>query len=108
MENQNIKTCYNNIPSIQGTGFCGNINDVNYTQLVNVLGEPTHPNESPDGKTQKQWVIKFNGNVYAIYDWKTYDPHFTVNELTTWRVGGKTNADEFITHIENLIKKEMC
>ena len=50
---------------------------------------------------QKEWVVDFDGEIYTIYDWKTYDERYTMEELTNWNVGGKTSALDFIEYIES-------
>jgi hypothetical protein len=91
-------------PSTQGTSLKGYVN-LTYNQLVEVLGEPTFKEESGDGKTQKEWVVEFKDewgdkNVFTIYDWKTYDVEYTMNELNRFNVGGKTSAYDFINYLE--------
>lgn len=76
----------------------------NYNQLIETLGEPTHDEPSGDEKTQMEWVVEFEGNIFTIYDWKTYSRNYTENELTRFNVGGKTYAGDFIDYIESLIK----
>ena len=74
---------------------------ITYPQLVSILGEPTYPTESGDGKVQKEWVVEFDGDVFTIYDWKTFDEDYTMNELDEFHVGGKTNANDFIEALSN-------
>ena len=88
-----------------GTSLQGYINGVTYAQLVKAFGHPIYnPEDSGDGKVNFEWVFEFNGNAFTLYDWKTYDVEYTINELTQWNIGGKTYAGDFINHIEKLIK----
>ena len=89
---------------VGGSSLKGHLTGVKYSQLIRALGQPTFEEESGDGKVQFEWVFNFNGEVFTLYDWKTYDIEYSINELTTWNVGGKTYAGEFIDHIESLIK----
>jgi len=87
-----------------GTGNQGEI-QATYQDLVRVLGEPTYSEASGDNKVQKEWVVEFEGDIFTIYDWKTYDEEYTMNELDEFNVGGRTYAGEFITALENKIKE---
>lgn len=87
-----------------GTSLSGYIN-VTYPQLVKVLGEPTHNTPSGDNKTQKEWVVEFEGSIFTIYDWKTFDEDYTINKLSRFNVGSKRNATNFIETLENKIKE---
>lgn len=91
-----------NIPSTQGTCRVGYVN-ATYNQLVNLLGEPTFPEESGDGKVQVEWVVQFEGKLFTIYDWKTYDRDYTENVLSKFNVGGKSYAMDFIDYLESQI-----
>jgi hypothetical protein len=75
-----------------------------YKQLVATLGEPTFNEASLDDKTQVEWVVKFRNNYFTIYDWKTFDREYTMNELTIFHVGGKVDALDFIIALENKIQ----
>lgn len=88
-----------------GTSLVGYIN-CTYPELVKVLGEPTYPEASGDDKVQKEWVIKYKGKVFTIYDWKTYDPEYTMTELNEFHIGGKGSAHDFINKLEEMIKGE--
>ena len=80
---------------VNGSSLRGYIS-ITYSQLVSILGEPTYPTESGDSKVQKEWAVEFEGNVFTIYDWKTFDEEYTMNELDEFHVGGKTDANDFI------------
>jgi hypothetical protein len=75
-----------------------------YKQLVATLGEPTFNEASLDDKTQVEWVVKFRNNYFTIYDWKTFDREYTMNELTIFHVGGKVDALDFIIALKNKIQ----
>ncbi len=76
-----------------------------YRRLVEVLGPPTFNEASLDDKTQVEWVVKFKNNYFTIYDWKTYDREYTMNELQIFHVGGKIDAFDFIVKLEDKINK---
>jgi len=92
-----------------GTYKVGTLLGWTYSDLVNLMGEPTLPEPSGDEKVQKEWVIVDGDNVFTIYDWKTYDVEYTITENTQWSVGGKTSAYEFIDKLESKLnaKKEL-
>lgn len=74
---------------------------ITYPQLVSLLGEPTYSAESGDNKVQKEWVVEFDEDVFTIYDWKTFDEKYTMNELDEFHIGGRTDANDFIEALEN-------
>jgi hypothetical protein len=87
-----------------GTHLQDYINGVTYAQLVKAFGQPLYgPEDSGDGKVQFEWVFKHNGNVFTLYDWKTYDMEYTINELTRWNIGGSMYAGYFVEDIMNMI-----
>lgn len=85
-----------------GTSLSGYV-DATYKQLVAILGEPTYSSASGDDKVQKEWVVEFEGNVFTVYDWKTYDAEYTMNELNRFNVGSKAYALDFIEALEKQI-----
>ena len=91
---------------IGGTFLVGNIIGPTYSELVELMGEPTFSEESGDGKIQKEWVIRDGNDVFTIYDWKTFDKNYTENVLVRWNVGGKTSAGDFIEKIEKKIQEK--
>ena len=60
-----------------GTSLQALLEGVTYNELVSVLGEPTFPETSEDGRTQFEWVtsVQMDGilqtETVTIYDWKT-------------------------------------
>lgn len=93
-----------NLPETSGSSNKGYIK-ATYNQLVKVLGEPTFDTPSGDDKVQKEWVVEFKGNVFTIYDWKTFDPEYTMTKLDEFNIGGFVSAIEFIEALENKIKE---
>jgi len=100
---QNQKTA---LKVIGGTSLKGYITGYTYSQLVEVMGEPTFSTESGDGKIQKEWVIRDGNDVFTIYDWKTYDVEYTTTQLTRWNIGGKVSAANFIEKIEKKLEEK--
>ena len=93
---------------INGTYLVGYLEDVNFMDLVTGLGEPTFDDPSGDDKVQVEWVVKFNGKIFTIYDWKTYDREFTEHSLTKFNVGSKDvsglEVSEFIEFVKGQIE----
>jgi hypothetical protein len=57
-----------------------------YDALVDALGEPI-TGRSGDGKTNCEWILKFNcGSIATIYDWKMST---VPTEEYDWHIGGK-------------------
>ena len=89
-----------------GTSLAGYI-QANYKQLVEVLGEPTWDEGSDDDKVQVEWICEFDEDIFTIYDWKTYDREYTINELNKFNIGSKVIADDFIEMLEAKIKETL-
>ena len=85
------------LEEIVGTHLLDYIHNVKYEKLVELLGQPTFTSPSDDEKVQVEWVVKYNGEVLTVYDWKTYDREYTLNHNKTWHIGGKDygSASEF-------------
>lgn len=94
-----------NIPQTIHSSLQGHIK-ASYSELVEVLGEPTLNEPSGDNKTQIEWVLEFNGDLFTIYDWKTYDREYTINELSRFNIGGYSSPFELIDYLENKIKQQ--
>ena len=90
-----------------GTSLKGYLHNTTYAQLVEAFGQPTYnPEDSGDGKVNFEWVFDFTGEIFTLYDWKTYDVQYTINELTTWNIGGKAYYGDFSDHIEEVLNSK--
>jgi hypothetical protein len=76
---------------VNGTYKIGSLEGLYFRDLVRKLGEPTVIG-SGDDKVQYEWIMKFEGEIFTIYDWKTYDAEYTEYELDTWSIGGNANS----------------
>jgi hypothetical protein len=107
MENKLIK-----LPDTErsvGTSLKGSFRGYKFIEIYAAFGAPSYDNYDPesifnkelseDKKVQVEWDFKFNGAIFTVYDWKTYDRLYTLSENEVWNVGGKTNASDFIDHI---------
>ena len=91
-----------NVPSTDGSSLSGYLNTT-YNKLIEKLGKSTFNSPSGDGKVQTEWVLEFKGDLYTIYDWKTYSREYTENKLDRFNVGSKVNANEFIGYLTNIL-----
>lgn len=89
-------------PSI-GTSNKGRFSGYKFIELFAIFGNPTHDKPSGDDKCQISWEFVFNGDIFTIYDWATFDRLYTLAENEVWYVGGKTNATDFIEHVLQLL-----
>ena len=89
-----------------GSSLKGYIN-ATYSQLLEILGEPTYNEPSGDGKVQVEWVVSFEGDIFTIYDWKTFDERYTLEEYDRWHVGAKVYSGDFEDLIEQLVNKKI-
>ena len=92
------------VPNINGTYKVGSLSGVRYNDLVSVLGLPTFDEPSGDDKVQKEWVIEYNGGIFTVYDWKTFDEEYTMNELDVWSIGGKSNCDDLVDFLRAILQ----
>ena len=88
---------------IDGFGKVDTLRGVKYVELVRALGKPTLKYHEEGEKSTCTWVVTFGGKVYTIYDWKTYDREYTINELSTWSIGGVSSLVYFKDALMNLI-----
>ena len=90
-----------------GTFKTNTLRGVTYYELFNALGQPTYNEASEDNKCQLEWVVEWQDEIYTIYDWKTYDREYTINELNTWSIGSKVPSYAFEEALINLIDKDV-
>jgi len=87
-----------------GTSLIGYV-DLDFMELSSILGEPTFEEPSGDNKIQVEWVCEYKGNIFTIYDWKTYDREFTLTQLNQFHIGGNDQSlqkvEEFAEFLES-------
>lgn len=67
-----------------GSSLSGYVEATLY-ELTQAFGEPTYANEDLDEKVQTEWVLRINGVLATIYNWKTGS---TPTGQYRWHVGG--------------------
>lgn len=80
------------------------ITDINYYELVEILGKPTFGEENFDGKVQVEWVVEYQGSIFTIYDWKTFNREHTLETLRIWMIGGSPLDVHLVRDFKNKIK----
>ena len=53
-----------NAPAANGTYKVGSLNNITYSELVEILGEPTFDEPTWDEKTQVEWIVEYNNVLY--------------------------------------------
>lgn len=86
-----------------GTFRVGYLDDVDYNDLVKILGEPIFITPVGEDKIQREWLVEYDGEIFTLYDWKYYNTDVTTAGKITWNIGGKTNPMYFIEYIERSI-----
>jgi hypothetical protein len=90
--------------STNGTSFYDVTIKASVNQLINAFGEPDYDGNTGEDKVNFEWEMETeDGEVFTIYDWKTYDVDYTMNELNQFNIGGVESAEEFITELESKI-----
>jgi hypothetical protein len=79
--------------SAEGTWLHGHI-VATRREIESVFGKPNYETDDTSDKVTTEWEILFDdGTVATIYDWKRYEMGApTMDERTTWNIGGKTFA----------------
>lgn len=71
---------------VDGTSFHGHTILATPKELEALLGPAEGANDGQD-KVNMEWVcMSDSGNVFTIYDWKTYSP-LTANQIVEWHIG---------------------
>ena len=92
------------VKSTYGFGQVDTLRGFLYDELFRALGHPTHLFCEQGHKATCEWIVKFGDKFFTIYDWKTYDRHFTKNYLSTWSIGGASLSMDFKDALTNLIE----
>ena len=90
-----------------GTGRKSQLEGIAYMELLEAFGTPSFNEPSGDNKVQKEWVFEdIDGNIFTIYDYRTYDVEYTMTSLDFWNVGGKKDATHFVQWVKSQIEKD--
>jgi len=92
----------NHTDAADGTWKIGNLTGLFFRDLVHKLGKPTVVG-SGDDKVQYEWIMEFEGRIFTIYDWKTYDAEYTEYELFNWSIGGNDQSAEIVSEFKKYI-----
>lgn len=76
-----------------GTSLQGYLK-VDINDIIALMGDPDSE-PSGDLKVEWEWVYKIEGEVVTIYNYKdgplySEDENITINDITDWHVGGRT------------------
>ena len=86
----------------KGTYKIGSLDGLYFRDLVAKLENPSVVG-SGDDKVQYEWIMEFEGEIFTIYDWKTYDTEYTEHELTTWSIGGNEYSATIVNEFKEFI-----
>ncbi len=71
-----------------GSSFHGIVIEATLEQLVHILGSPRYSHNDGKDKVNFDWIMENeDGEVFTVYDWKTYRPLET-DEMVVWHIGG--------------------
>ena len=90
-----------------GTHKIATLTNITYDDLVRNFGVPSINQPSYDDKVQVEWVFEFDNNIYTVYDWKTYDRNYTLQELNHWSIGGKDIDYSFFQALKEAIDRDV-
>jgi len=88
----------------KATGSLKGYIHASYYELVDILGEPTFNTEG-GYKINFEWVVKYKGAIYYIYDWKVYANESLTKPNFKWNVGTEGRASKFINAVWLAIEK---
>ncbi len=96
------------IQSGVSTAHKGRIN-ATYSELLQILGQPTYDLNDGLDKTNFEWFVLFKGRIFSIYDWKC-TAAYSVQEREQWLIGAQWNlnsgsvpTDEFLQELNERI-----
>jgi hypothetical protein len=73
-----------------GTSYHGVNITTTVQELIDILGEPTHVENTGEDKVNFEWnCITSNEDIVTIYDWKEYRP-ISKDEVIEFHIGGHT------------------
>lgn len=83
-----------------GTSFYGKVLTTTVRELMNVLGEPTHNENTGGSEVNFFWACKTNmGRIVTIYDYNVGRP-IDLDEKIEFNIGGYSNYDTLLAKHE--------
>ena len=77
-----------------GSSRVGSLNHMGYKDIVKRVGPPTINYDGAHDKVNVEWIFKVNGDIFTLYDYKSWSETYTFDLLNHWSVGGFENTDE--------------
>tara|TARA_R110000737_G_scaffold114031_3_gene147090 strand:+ start:1888 stop:2259 length:372 start_codon:yes stop_codon:yes gene_type:complete len=77
-----------------GSSRVGSLNHMGYKDIVKRVGPPTINYNGAHDKVNVEWIFKVNGDIFTLYDYKSWSETYTFDLLNHWSVGGFENTDE--------------
>tara|TARA_R110001592_G_scaffold142229_2_gene364198 strand:+ start:92 stop:463 length:372 start_codon:yes stop_codon:yes gene_type:complete len=77
-----------------GSSRIGSLNHMEYKDIVKRVGPPTINYDGAHDKVNVEWIFKVNGDIFTLYDYKSWSETYTREQLNHWSVGGFANTDE--------------
>lgn len=84
-----------------------------YKELVALLGEPLENKYIDEDRTSTEWMIKFEGSVFTIYDYKKTSLYHkslpsvkkfrSMPGLKIWHIGGSVCYETFLFSLWDLL-----
>ena len=77
-----------------GSSRVGSLNHMGYKDIVKRVGPPTINYDGAHDKVNVEWIFKVNGDIFTLYDYKSWSETYTFEQLNHWSVGGFESTDE--------------
>jgi len=77
-----------------GSSRIGSLNHITYKDIIKRVGSPTINYDGAHDKVNVEWIFKVNGDIFTIYDYKSWSETHTFEQLNNWSVGGFENTDK--------------
>jgi hypothetical protein len=87
-----------------GSSRVGSLNHMGYKDIVKRVGPPTINYDGAHDKVNVEWIFKVNGDIFTLYDYKSWSETYTFDLLNHWSVGGFENTDENTIHSKKMRK----
>ena len=92
--------------NIYGTSFFNDCIYYSVNQLKKYLGSPQYCFNNGIDKTNVEWNLKINGNIFSLYDWKEYRI-IDMDEKIEWHIGASSReiSNKVFNDLSDLIQE---